>query len=160
MTEGRAAQAPREYTFLFEVSHPSESSSSYWLLGWLWNGPPGTPKPTIVCSFASSLPPSHPSLSSSPPPVLLEEGVQFAFDVDKGVVSHVVRLARLPAFLPLFGGNLGWRRRRRRSERRGGGGGMGRRCQYLPYLFMGFLLGETKEYREIMNEAMVDATRG
>ena len=120
---------------------------------------------TIAYNSLLSLRRSLPSFRSTPPPVLLEEGVQFAFDVDKGVVSHVVRLARLPPLLPLVGGHLGWRRRRRRRRRRGckrrgggGGGGLGCWCQDLPYLFMGLLLDETKKIQG--NNGWTDVQQG
>lgn len=44
-------------------------------------------------------------LCPSQPYSLLEEGVQLAFNVGKGVVAQVVHLARLPALLPLLGGD-------------------------------------------------------
>lgn len=87
-------------------------------------------------------------LCPSQPYSLLEEGVQLAFNVGKGVVAQVVHLARLPALLPLLGGDGP-----QGSHISGGGGRCGRGGQrsatdalVLPEIILHYQVGAQKMF--------------
>lgn len=72
---------------------------------------PALRAPVIGRAVLTSSPTHSLRPSCSIPGALLQEGVKFSFDVDEGVVTHVVDLARFPTLLPLIWWKLwgGWR---------------------------------------------------